>query len=64
MYTYEKMVQNKQLEIHNLRTYMKNMSKNIFSIIHYLSDFFLIVLLFNNYAHGLRNYYNHSYISF
>ncbi len=50
-------IQNKELEIHNIRTYMKNMSKNIFSIVHYCSDFFLIVILFNNYYSGLRNYY-------
>jgi ABC-type lipoprotein export system ATPase subunit len=56
MNIYEK-IQKKHLEINNLRTSMKNMSKNIFSIIHYLSDFFLIALLFNNYASGLRNYY-------
>lgn len=56
MNIYEK-IQKKELEIHHLRTNMKNMSKNIFSIVHYLSDFFLIALLFNNYASGLRNYY-------
>lgn len=56
IHIYEK-IQNKELEIHNKRTEMKNMSKNIFSIVHYLSDFFLIALLFNNYAYGLRNYY-------
>lgn len=56
MNIYEK-IQKKELEIHNLRTEMKNMSKNIFSIVHYLSDFFLIALLYNNYACGLRNYY-------
>ncbi len=56
MNIYEK-IQKKELEIHHLRTNMKNMSKNIFSIIHYLSDFFLIALLYNNYASGLRNYY-------
>ncbi len=56
MHIYDK-IQNKALEIHNRKTEMKNMSKNIFSIVHYCSDFFLIILLFNNYYCGLRNYY-------
>ncbi len=56
MHIYDK-IQNKELEIHNIRTFMKNMSKNIFSIVHYCSDFFLIIILFNNYYCGLRNYY-------
>ncbi len=56
MHIYDK-IQNKALEIHHIRTHMKNMSKNIFSIVHYCSDFFLIIILFNNYYSGLRNYY-------
>ncbi len=47
----------KTIEIYNIFLHMKNMNKDLLAIMHYLADFFMIVIFLTNYTQKIRNYY-------